>query len=101
MFHKFVDPTYVTRRFDANGNLIKEYPMISNYWFPSLPVFPQDPGESGVKDIEIDSSATVGDLYSVGGMPLARSVEYGNWPAVARGVYLWKSDSDVRKVLIQ
>lgn len=49
MFHKFVDPTYVTRRFDADGRLLKEYPMISNYWFPSLPVFPQA-AQTGVDD---------------------------------------------------
>lgn len=43
VFHKFVDPTYVTRRYSADGVLKKEYPMISNYWFPSLPVFPTNP----------------------------------------------------------
>lgn len=43
VFHKFVDPTYVTRRYSSGGVLQKEYPMISNYWFPSLPVFPTNP----------------------------------------------------------
>ena len=42
LFHTFVDNTYLTCRFDSDGNFIKEYPMIANYWFPSLPVFPQN-----------------------------------------------------------
>ncbi len=30
------------RRYDCDGNLLASYPMISNYWFPSLPVFPDN-----------------------------------------------------------
>lgn len=41
LFHEFSDPTYITVRYDSSGNKVKEYPMISNYWFPSLFVFPQ------------------------------------------------------------
>ncbi|MCM1318309.1 MAG: DUF5074 domain-containing protein [Bacteroides sp.] len=66
LFHKFVDPTYVTRRFDADGNMLKDYPMISNYWFPSLPVFPQAAGcSSGVDDVAADEDVSVEyyDLY--------------------------------------
>ena len=66
LFHKFVDPTYVTRRFDADGNMPKDYPMIQNYWVPSLPVFPQAAGESaGVGDVAADESGPIEyfDLY--------------------------------------
>lgn len=30
------------RRYDNEGNLLASYPMITNYWFPSLPVFPDN-----------------------------------------------------------
>lgn len=36
------DPTYVVRKYDNEGKQIAEYSMISNYWFPSLPVFPDN-----------------------------------------------------------
>ncbi|MDE5869399.1 MAG: DUF5074 domain-containing protein, partial [Muribaculaceae bacterium] len=40
LFHYFQNPNYTLRRTDSDGETIQEYPMISNYWFPSLPVFP-------------------------------------------------------------
>ncbi len=40
LFHYFQNPNYTLRRTDSNGKTLQEYPMISNYWFPSLPVFP-------------------------------------------------------------
>lgn len=44
----FNSQIYITRRTDADGNLIREYPMIQNYWFPSIPVFPAtDNADSG------------------------------------------------------
>ena len=101
MFHKFVDPTYVTRRFDANGNLIKEYPMISNYWFPSLPVFPEGSSQSGIDSISVDSLSSTGNLYSINGILVKQNIEYGDWPDISPGIYIWKSNNSTRKVLIR
>ena len=42
LFKGFSDATYVVRKYDAEGKQLAEYPMISNYWFPSLPVFPDN-----------------------------------------------------------
>lgn len=42
LFKSFGDPTYVVRKYDADGCQLAEYPMIQNYWFPSLPVFPDN-----------------------------------------------------------
>ncbi len=42
LYKGFGDPTYVLRRYDSESNMLGEYPMISNYWFPSLPVFPDN-----------------------------------------------------------
>lgn len=52
LFHYFQNPTYKLRVTESDGTIVKEVDMISNYWFPSLPVFPDnespvahDPGE--------------------------------------------------------
>lgn len=42
LFKGYGDRTYVVRKYDAEGKQLAEYPMISNYWFPSLPVFPDN-----------------------------------------------------------
>lgn len=60
LFHEFSIPTYITRRYDCNGNKIRDYEMISNYWFPSLPVFPQDKdAQAGVDNVEGDSTSSI------------------------------------------
>ncbi|MDE6577103.1 MAG: DUF5074 domain-containing protein, partial [Muribaculaceae bacterium] len=100
MFHKFVDPTYITRRFDADGNLIKEYPMISNYWFPSLPVFPNGNVPSESVEIKIDSVESFGNVYSIDGILIKNSVEFGKWEGIKPGIYLWKSLNKSRKVIV-
>lgn len=43
LYHQVSDPTYILRRYDPDGSYITDYPMISNYWFPSLPIFPTSP----------------------------------------------------------
>ena len=59
LFHYFQNPNYTLRRTDSDGKTLQEYPMISNYWFPSLPVFPDleapvahDPGIQAVSPSE-------------------------------------------------
>ena len=42
LYKGFGDQTYVLRKYDTAGNQLAEYPMIANYWFPSLPVFPDN-----------------------------------------------------------
>ena len=42
LYKSFGDNTYVVRKYDASGSQLAEYPMIANYWFPSLPVFTDD-----------------------------------------------------------
>ncbi len=94
LFHKFVDPTYVTRRFDADGNMLKDYPMISNYWFPSLPVFPQAAGESaGVDDVAADEDGSV-EYYDLYGRSL------GSDPQGYRGIVIRRTGSRTEKLIL-
>ncbi|MDO4726669.1 MAG: DUF5074 domain-containing protein [Porphyromonadaceae bacterium] len=50
MFHEFQDPTHQLARISNKGEMLATYPMIKNYWFPALPVFP-DNFDPEVKDI--------------------------------------------------
>lgn len=103
MFHKFVDPTYVTRRFDADGNLIKEYPMISNYWFPSLPLFPKaDSSEgSGIDNNVYDAISEVGDIYDLHGILYKKSVKRADISGLNPGYYIWRGLSKSIKFRVQ
>lgn len=58
LYHTFSDPAFITRAYDNEGNVVHEYPMIENYWFPSLPVFPDNelpvanPMEEQIVDVD-------------------------------------------------
>jgi len=49
-FHEFLDPTHRLVKLDNQGNMLDEYPMIDHYWFPALPIFP-DNHEPVVSDL--------------------------------------------------
>ncbi|MFA6819524.1 MAG: DUF5074 domain-containing protein [Bacteroidaceae bacterium] len=40
LFKDFSDPTYLLRAYNDEGQKLADYPLINNYWFPELPVFP-------------------------------------------------------------
>jgi hypothetical protein len=61
LFHEFQDPTYETVRISNTGELLQEYPMITNYWFPAMPVFP---------DNHAPVVADIPELTCPGGQPL-------------------------------
>lgn len=61
LFKSFGQQDYVLRKYSNDGTKIAEYPMIENYWFPSLPVFPdnQKPVFDEIADINIDGPKSV------------------------------------------
>lgn len=100
MFHKFVDPTYVTRRFDADGNLLKEYPMIENYWFPSLPLFPSaENPESGITELPELPDYELGDVYNIQGVLVKRDVPFGDRSSLPSGLLIWRSSTRTYKFI--
>ncbi|WP_085535153.1 DUF5074 domain-containing protein [Massilibacteroides vaginae] len=48
LFHEFQDPTYQTVRISNRGELLQEYSMITNYWFPAMPIFPVNPSATSI-----------------------------------------------------
>lgn len=59
LYHEFSIPTYITRRYDSDGTKIRDYNMIENYWFPSLPVFPQAQTPSDIANIDVDAKIEI------------------------------------------
>lgn len=101
LYHEFGTPTYITRRYSAQGEKIRDYEMIMNYWFPSLPLFPQADTQSATDSISADPVCSAGDLYSINGMIVRESVDYGAWFDISPGLYIWKSGNITRKVIIR
>ncbi len=70
LYHEFGMPVYVVRRYSSEGELISEYPMIQNYWFPSLPLFPsaETGGDSALSELH---SGLDGAVYDLRGLRVA------------------------------
>ena len=101
LYHEFGTPTYITRRYSPSGEKIRDYEMIMNYWFPSLPLFPQSSELSGIEAISEVSVSSAGTLYNLNGLIIKESVDYGEWSGVPAGMYVWKSDDRAVKILIR
>ncbi|MDE6370377.1 MAG: DUF5074 domain-containing protein [Duncaniella sp.] len=101
LYHEFGTPTYITRRYSPEGEKIRDYEMIMNYWFPSLPLFPQAATDSGVEDILSDMNDTTGNLYTLNGYIARRDIKFNGWSDLPPGIYIWKSSSETRKIFIR
>lgn len=101
LYRQFSIPTYITRRYDCDGNKLKDYAMISNYWFPSIPVFPQSQvDDSGVEEIFNQNVSNFGTIYNLQGYPVKLNVEYGKWDNLSSGLYFWKNANKTHKIII-
>lgn len=119
LFHNFQDPTYVVHRYTSAGSLVKEYPMISNYWFPSLPVFPcADPlagvnaGTAPSGSIEVAAgqiiiSGMAGEnvaVFSTSGIMLVNTVADSDTsiitPSLPHGLYIVRAGTICKKIML-
>lgn len=101
LYRQFSIPTYITRRYDCDGNKLKDYAMISNYWFPSIPIFPQSQvDDSGVEEIFNQNVSNFGTIYNLQGYPVKLNVEYGKWDNLSSGLYVWKNANKTHKIII-
>lgn len=63
----FSDPTYIVRRYSNGGTRLAEYSMIQNFWFPSLPVFPDKAAPQSAITSALEHIGTETFLYSLDG----------------------------------
>ena len=102
LYHEFGTPTYITRRYSAKGEKIRDYEMIMNYWFPSLPLFAQGNSNTAVEEIDTESGISeTGDVYTLAGTLVKTAVPYGDWTSLPGGILIWKSPTQSRKILIK
>ncbi len=101
LYHEFGDPTYITRRYSPDGNIIRDYPMISNYWFPSLPVFTDSAGDSGTESSPIGISDSFETIYDLRGIPVLKGADIGMHPELPPGVYVRCGAKGARKFLVR
>lgn len=119
LYHDFGTPTYITRRYSSQGEKIRDYEMIMNYWFPSLPLFPQVQEDSGIRNIkecdykvcfengilhaDIPMPADV-HVYSISGQPVAElSLTQGHNSIglnLSQGIYIIRIGSRVLKISV-
>ncbi|MDE5849294.1 MAG: DUF5074 domain-containing protein [Muribaculaceae bacterium] len=101
LYREFSIPTYLTRRYDSSGNILKDYSMISNYWFPSIPVFPQTVShDTGVDEICGRDISCRGIVYDLHGRAVKTDAEFGRWEGISAGVYIWRGNGISKKILI-
>lgn len=67
LFHNFNNNTYMTRRTDYMGNIIKDYAMVRNYWFPSLFIFPEA-ALAGIEPVSTDAAPVNGIMLRDGSL---------------------------------
>ena len=58
LYHELGTPTYITRRYSPTGEVVRDYQMIMNYWFPSMPVFAVKDTPGAVETVGAPSSST-------------------------------------------
>jgi hypothetical protein len=97
LFKGYQSTVYTTRRYTSAGAQIVDYPMIANYWFPTMPVFPEAEPSSGVAAVQA-SADLVGSLYNLTGTCVARNVSVDSLPAVPAGVYILVTPSRTIKL---
>lgn len=101
LYHEFGTPTYITRRYSPSGEKIRDYEMIMNYWFPSLPLFPTSSDEDTEVTTVAEDLSQEGVLYNLQGVSVSDAIRFGEWSDMAPGIYIWRSKNVCKKVLIK
>jgi hypothetical protein len=101
LYHEFGTPTYITRRYSPSGEKIRDYEMIMNYWFPSLPLFPTSSDEGSEVTTVAEDLSQEGVLYNHQGVSVSDAIRFGEWSDMAPGIYIWRSKNVCKKVLIK
>ena len=92
LYHEFSIPTYITRRYSPSGEKIRDYEMIMNYWFPSLPLFPEGNtgGQNGVTTASATPGNDFGTVYTLQGVIVKSDCRAGDREGLSPGVYIWR-----------
>lgn len=93
LYHNNQSQIYITRCYNTNGDIVAEYPMIENYWFPSVPFF-ISAGSGAVETSFVTPDAGPDVYYNLQGRCLGTDMP-------TPGIYIVKNRLSVRKIIIQ
>lgn len=102
LYHEFGTPTYITRRYAPDGTKIRDYEMIQNYWFPSLPIFMKSE-LTAVDNISCDVEDDIMSVYSLDGICVFHGPEEqfkSNLYKLPHGIYILKSGAKTTRVIL-
>lgn len=120
LYHEFGKPTYITRRYANDGSVIRDYDMIMNYWFPSLPLFPEAHDWSAITETNTPDTDlymqdnrlyTIGfanstiDIYTLSGIKTRSIVPQYQAESfnldLTPGIYLARTNTMTKKIVIR
>ncbi len=101
LYHEFGTPTYITRRFSPTGERIRDYEMIMNYWFPSLPLFPEGYDISGLISEYPEPASLKGDFYTLNGIRVREGASFSDRAGLKAGIYIWRCGNQSKKIIVK
>lgn len=101
LYKSYANPTYTVHRYSPDAQLIREYPMESNYWFPAIPVFAEANENSSVSEITTIPVSQPVDVYTLSGACIARNAIADCLPNLTPGVYILKNSTIARKIVVK
>lgn len=98
LYHGFSDRGYITRRYSSQGEKIRDYAMIEEYWFPSIPVFPQSPdnGVSAISDVLASTPTLPESIFTLDGRQVLTAID-----DLTPGIYIIRSGNTTRKIMVK
>ncbi|MDE6258281.1 MAG: DUF5074 domain-containing protein [Muribaculaceae bacterium] len=95
LYREFNSPVYITRRYSALGEKLEDYHMIENYWFPSLPVFPEETTGAAIPAIyDNPSCESEAEYFTMSGIRITSPAE------LTPGMYIKRTGGKSKKILI-
>lgn len=92
LYHNNQSQIYLTRSYDSDGNIVAQYPMIENYWFPSIPFFVPSHNQGAVDVVPVEPGPDI--YYDMHGRCLGSATP-------PPGMYIVKNRLSVKKMIIR
>lgn len=99
LYQSYGETKYIVRRYSNSGTLLNEYPMSANYWFPSVPFFPEADNSAAVGSIAADTDSTIADIYTLSGILVARNADLSQSQSLTPGIYIARTNTTAQKFI--
>lgn len=94
LYHDNQSQTYITRQYSPDGKILADYPMIENYWFPSLPIFRSTAAAAvELPSVDEENSDDTTVYYTIQGVCLGSEKP-------SKGIYIAKKGTKTTKIIL-